>query len=87
MFCVFLVTRETSTLGQLINIWNEPGLTYFSSHMFSQARTTCLLDIAWLGNLAGQGAVPVAEVHISCMGTHRVTRGVLLALHGVTHVS
>ncbi len=28
------------------------------------SRTTCLLDIAWPGNLAGQGAVPFAEVQI-----------------------
>jgi len=51
------------------------------------SRTTCLLDIAWLGSLAGQSAVPVAEVHVSCMGTYRVTFAVLLALHGDTHVS
>ncbi len=51
------------------------------------SRTTCLLDIAWPGNLAGQGAVPVAEVHVSCMGTYRVTLAVLLALHGGTLVS
>jgi len=51
------------------------------------SRTTCLLDVAWLGNLAGQSAVPVAEVHISCMGTYRVTVAVLHALHGDTNVS
>ena len=45
------------------------------------------IDIAWLGNLVGQGAVPVAEVHISCMDTYRVTLAVLLALHGCTHAS
>jgi len=37
------------------------------------SRTPFLHDIAWLGNLAGQGAVPVAESHTSCMalkGSH-----------------
>jgi hypothetical protein len=38
-------------------------------------------------NLAGQGAVPVAEVHSSCMGTYMVTLAIRLALHGATHVS
>ncbi len=51
------------------------------------SRTTCLVDIAWLGNLAGQGAVPVAEVHVSCMGIYMVKLAVLLALHSDTHVS
>ena len=51
------------------------------------SRTICLVDIAWLGDLAGQGAVPVAEVHASCMGTYVVTLAVLPALHGDTHVS
>ena len=49
-------------------------------HRLPRSRTTCLLDIAWLGNLAGQGAVPVAGVHISC--TYMVT----LALQGDTLV-
>ena len=35
--------------------------------------TTCLLDIAWLGNLAGQGAVPIAEGHFPCMGIYMIT--------------
>ncbi len=45
----------------------------------------CLLDIAWPGNLAGQGHVPVAEV--SCIGAYMVTLAVVLALHDDTHVS
>ena len=49
------------------------------------SRTTCLLDIAWLGNVAGQGAVPDAGVHASCMGAYVVTIAVVLALHGDTH--
>ena len=72
-----------------------------SLHRPPCSRTTCLLDIAWLGSLAGQSAVPVAEVHnfcmggqsavpvaevhVSCMGTYRVTVAGLLALHGDTH--
>ena len=51
------------------------------------SRTTCFLDTAWLGNLAGQGAVPVAGVHASCMGACMVTLAVVLVLHGDTHVS
>ena len=47
--------------------------------------TTCSFDIAWLGTLVGQSAVPVAELHISCMGTYRVTLAVLLA-YTVTHM-
>ncbi len=47
----------------------------------------CLLDIAWPGNLAGQGAVPVAEVQVSCIGAYMVTLAVVLALHGDAHVS
>ncbi len=47
--------------------------------------------MAWLGNLAGQSAVPVAEVHISCMGTYRVTLAVFffffffLGYRGIVH--
>jgi len=48
---------------------------------------TCLLDIAWLGNLAGQGAVLDAGVHASCIGAYMVALAVVLALHGDTHVS
>ena len=51
------------------------------------SRMTCLLDIAWLGNLAGQGAVLDAGVHASCIGAYMVTLAVVLALHGDTHVS
>jgi len=50
-------------------------------------RTTCLLDIARLGTLAGQGAVLDAGVHASCIGAYMVTLAVVLALHGDTHVS
>ena len=46
----------------------------------------CLLDIAWLGNFASQGAVSIAGVHISCMATYIVTLAVVLASHGDTHV-
>jgi hypothetical protein len=46
--------------------------------------TTCLLDIAWLGTLAGQGVVPVAGVHASCMGAYMVKLAVVLAT--VTHM-
>jgi len=60
-------------------------LTHF--HRPPCSGTTCLVEIAWLGNLAGQGAVPIAGVHISCMGTYMVTLAVFLALHGDTHVS
>ncbi len=66
-------------LGLLVSL-----LTRF--HRPPCSRTTCLLDIAWLGNLAGQGAVSVAGSHISCMGTCIVTLAVLLALQGDTHV-
>ena len=66
--------------GLLVSI-----LTRF--HRSPCSRTTCLVDIAWFGYLAGQNAVPVAEVHIPCMGTYMVTLAVLLALHGDTHVS
>ncbi len=31
---------------------------------------TCLLDIAWLGNLAGQGAVLDAGVHAALTWSH-----------------
>ena len=72
--------RSASSLACLFSL-----LTCF--HKPPCSRTTCLLDIAWLGNLAGQGAVPVAGVHISCMGTYMVTLAVLLTLHGDTHVS
>ena len=51
------------------------------------SRTTCLLDIAWIGNLAGQGAVLDAGVHASCIGAYMVALAVVLALHGDTHVS
>jgi len=51
------------------------------------SRTTCLLDVAWLGNLAGQGAVLDAGVHASCIGAYMVALAVVLALHGDTHVS
>jgi len=44
------------------------------------SRTACLLDIAWPGNLAGQGAVPIAEVQVPCSGTYRVTLAVLLLI-------
>ena len=67
-------------LGLLVSL-----LTCF--HRPPCSRTMCLLDIAEPGNLAGQGAVPVAEVQVSCMGTCRVTLAVLHALHGDTHVS
>ena len=39
-------------------------------------------DVAWLGNLAGQSAMPVAGVRIPCMGTCMVTHAILLALLG-----
>ena len=57
------------------------------SHRPPCSRTTCLVDLGWLGNLAGQGGVPVAEDHVSCMGTYLVTLAVLRALHGGTQVS
>ncbi len=66
------VTGELSTLRQLI----VPLLTRF--HGPPCSRTTCLVDIAWLG----QSAMPVAEVHIPCMGTYMVTLAILLALLG-----
>ncbi len=47
-------------------------------------RTTCLLDNAWLGDLAGQGAVLDAGVHAFRIG---VALAVALTLHGDTHVS
>ncbi len=60
-------------------------LTYF--HRPSCSRTTCLLDIAWLGNLASQGAVLDAGVHASRIGAYMVALAVVLALHGDIHVS
>jgi len=51
------------------------------------SRTTCLLDIARLGNLAGEGAVPDAGVHASCIGAYMATLAFVLALHGDTRVS
>ncbi len=48
----------------------------------SCAWTTCLVDIAWLGNSAGQSAMPDAEVRIACMDTYMVTLASLLALLG-----
>ncbi len=56
-------------------------------HRLPCSRMTCLLDIAWLGNLAGQGAVLDAGVHASCIGAYMVALAVVLALHGDTHVS
>jgi len=47
-------------LGLLVSL-----LTCF--HRPPCSRTTCLLGVPWPGNLARQGAVPVAEVHVSCM--------------------
>ena len=67
-------------LGLLVSL-----LTYF--HRPPCSRTTCLLDIAWLGNLAGQEAVLDAGVHASRMGAYMVALAVVLALHGDTHVS
>ena len=58
-----------------------------SFHRPPCSRTTCLLDIAWLGNLAGQGAVLDAGVHASCIGAYMAALAVVLALHGDTHVS
>ena len=46
----------------------------------------CLLDIAWLGKLAGQGAVLDAGVHASCIGAYMAAPAVVLALHGDTHM-
>ena len=68
---------QLGLLGSLFRCFHRPPCS----------RTTCLLDIALLGNLAGQSAVPVAVVQVSCIGTYRVTLTVLLALHGDTHVS
>jgi len=69
--------RSASSLACLFSL-----LTCF--HGPPCSRTICLLDIAWPGNLAGQGAVPVAKVQVSCIGAYMVT---LVALHGDTHVS
>ena len=58
-----------------------------SFHRPPCSRTTCLLDIAWLGNLAGQGAVLDAGVHAFFIGAYMVALAVVLALHDDTHVS
>jgi len=52
-------------LGLFVSLLN-------SFHRPPCSRTTCLLDIAWLGNLAGQGAVLDAGVHASCIGAYMV---------------
>jgi len=70
--------------------WIQLGLLVSLLKRFHRppcSRTTCLLDIAWLGNLAGQGAVLDTGVHASCIGACMVTLAVVIALHGDTHVS
>ncbi len=67
-------------LGLLVSL-----LTNF--HRPPCSRTTCLLDHAWLGNLAGQGAVLDAGVHASRIGAYMVALAIVLTLHGDTHVS
>ena len=49
--------------------------------------TTCLHEFAWLGNIAGRGAVSDAGVHASCIGAYVVKLAIVFALHGNTHVS
>ncbi len=77
---ISFVTTACIQLGLLVSL-----LTYF--HRPPCSRTTCLLDIAWLGDLAGQGAVLDAGVYASRIGAYMVGLAVVLALYGDTHVS
>ncbi len=76
---IVTLLRSASSLALLVSF-----LTYFHRPPCSR---TCFLDIAWLGNLAGQGAVLDAGVHASRIGADMVALAVVLALHGDTHVS
>ncbi len=63
---------------------------FLFSHIFTGRHALerrVLLDIAWLGDLAGQGAVLDAGVHASRIGAYMVALAVVRTLHGDTHVS
>ena len=64
-------------LGLLISI-----LTLF--HRPPCSRTTCLLDIAWLGNLSGQGTVPAAGCMLPAWALTRSHLPVTKICHDMT---